>query len=347
MLNKHCFKWAAIAAMSTGLFCTGLPASAKTTTLVINAFLPAQDPMNTDVVIPWAEDVMKATEGRVQIKIPPTSLAAPDQLWNMVRNSVVDGAYLFNGNVASQLKLMQLPHLPFLATTAEANSIALWRTYEKFFKKADEYKNVHLLGVMVTSPGIMYSLKQPLQSMHGLDGIKVWALPGVPAKIMEMTQAGVISTPAAKMSEIIAGGAVDAYVGISDLNSDMFKVIRYVKNATVFPGGLSTPSFSLIINKRKWESIDEGDREKITALSGEAFARRIAAFDKAEKVSHAAALKMGIAYENASPKFIAEMKEGADKLEAEWIKAADAQGVDGKAALEYYREQSQSLAERK
>ena len=316
-----------------------LPASAETT-LVINAFLPAQHTLNTKVLKPWADEVAKATDGRVKVQIPPSTVAAPDQLWNSVRNGVVDGAYLFNGTVQGQLKLMQLPHLPFMGTNARGNSVALWRTYDKYFKPATEYKDVQLLAVMVFPAGIMYSLKAPIESERDLRGTKVWALPGVPAKLMSMAKAGVISTPAAKMSELVAGGTVDAFVGIPDMDAEAFKVIRYAKSATTVPGGLSTPSFSLILNRQKWESLSQQDRDIIIKLSGEAFADRMAAFDQVESAAHAAAVQSGLKYHVAAPQLVEELGKGATVLKTEWLANAKNAKVNGDEALAYYGAQS-------
>ncbi|MBS0316986.1 MAG: TRAP transporter substrate-binding protein DctP [Proteobacteria bacterium] len=338
MLHRRLFISAALAATVA----LGAGPARADTTLVINAFLPAQDPMNTKVLKPWAEAVEKATAGRVRVQIPPTSVAAPDQLWNSVRNGVVDGAYFFNGTVPNQLKLMQMPQLPFLGTSARANSVAFWRTYEKYFKPASEYKDVHLLALMVIPTGHIYSLKGPIESGNDIRGVKIWALPGVPAKLMAMAGAGVVSTPAAKMSEIVAGGMVDGFVGIPDMHAEAFKVIRYAKSATIVPGGISTPSFSLILNRQKWESLSPQDRDIITKLSGEAFADRMAAFDEVEAAAHAQAAKEGLKYLPAPPQLVAELKKGADKMTAEWLAMAKARGIDGQAAFAYYREQSAS-----
>ncbi len=310
------------------------------TTLVINAFLPAQDAMNTQILKPWADDVAKATNGRVKVQIPPSSVAAPDQLWNSVRSGVVDGAYLYNGLLPNQLKLMQMPDLPFLGINARANSVALWRTYDKFFKAANEYKSVHLLGVMVIPTGIMYSLGGPIESERDVQGVKVWALPGTPAKLMTAAKAGVISTPAARMSEIIAGGMVNAFVGIPDMYAQAFKVMRYAKSATTVPGGFSTPSFSLILNRQKWESISQQDRDIITKLSGEAIADRMAAFDEVEAAAHAKALQSGVKYQAASPQFVAALDKSGAVLTNEWLASAKTEKVDGAAALAYYKAQS-------
>ncbi|MDE1950093.1 MAG: TRAP transporter substrate-binding protein DctP [Burkholderiales bacterium] len=325
--------------LAAALFVLAAGAQAATT-LVINAFLPPTDPFNVGVVKPWAADIEKATAGRVRIQFPPTSLAAPDQLWNSVRNSIVDGAYFFNGTVQGQLKLVQMAHLPFTSTSARANSIALWRTYEKFFAAADEYKDVHLLALVVLPSSRLYSLKQPLESTRDLQGHKVWALPGVPAKVMELAKAGVVSTPAAKMSEIVAGGTVDAFVGIPDMYAEGFKVIRYAKSATTIPGGIGTASFSLVINKQKWDSLPKADRDIITKLSGEAFAARTGALDEADAAAHQRALDHGLAYRAAAPAFVDEIRRIAAPIEQSWLADAQSRHVDGRAALDFYIAQS-------
>ena len=319
---------------------TGPDTARAETKLVINAFLPAQHTMNVKVLKPWADEVAKATDGRVKVEIPPASVAAPDQLWNSVRNGVVDGAYLFTGTVQGQLKLMQMPHLPFLGTNARANSVALWRTYDKYFGVANEYKDVHLLSVAVFPAGIMYSMKAPIESEVELKGTKIWALPGVPAKLMVMAKAGVVSTPAAKMSELVAGGTVDAFAGIPDMDAEGFKVLRYAKNATTFPGGLSTPSFSLILNRQKWESLSQQDRDIVTKLSGEAFAERMDAFDQVESAAHAAALQMGIKYQAATQQLVDKLTKDSATLTNDWLANASSAKVNGNEALAYYRTQS-------
>jgi TRAP-type C4-dicarboxylate transport system substrate-binding protein len=327
----------AIALSAAMLFGTAAQAQ---TTLVINAFLPPQDTLNVKVIKPWAEDVAKETEGRVKIRILPTSIAAPDQLWNSVKNGVVDGAYVFNGTVQRKLKLMQMPHLPFVSSSAEGNSVGLWRTYEKYFAPAAEYRDVHLLGVMVLPSGIMYSMKHPIQAAKDLQGVKVWALPGVPSKSMALAQAGVVSTPAAKMPEIVAGGTVDAFVGIPDMHARTFKVVRYARSATVLPGGLSAPSFSLILNNKTWDAIPQRDRDIITGLSGAALAKRMQAVDQVEAASHEEAVKHGLKYQSASPQFIAEMKQITAPLQSAWLANAAKLKVDGQAALAYYQDES-------
>lgn len=128
--------------------------------------------------------------------------------------------------------------------------------------------------------------------------------------------------------------------GIPDMDAEAFKVIRYAKSATTIPGGLSTPSFSLIVNRQKWESISQQDRDIITKLSGEAFADRMAAFDQVESAAHAAAVQSGLKYQVAAPKLVEELNQGATVLKNEWLANAKKANVNGEEALAYYRTQS-------
>ncbi|WP_174978063.1 TRAP transporter substrate-binding protein DctP [Pandoraea eparura] len=308
--------------------------------MVINTYLPPKYPLNSHVLKAWADDVARVTEGRVRILIPPASLAAPQQLWEAVTGGVVDGAYVFNGNFYRQLPLMQIAHLPLGSTTARGMSVALWRTYQRYFKSANEYRDVELLALFAFPGGQLYGLKHPLNSLADLQGNKVWALPGVAAQVMEAAGAGVMSTPAAKISEIVASGMVDGFAGIPEMDAGALKVIRYARYETVVPGALTSPSFSLILNKKKWQSISPQDRAAIMKVSGEAFAQRLAIFDQINAGARKKAAADGLRVSEASPQFVEALKQLAVPLETAWLGRAARANVDGAAALAFYREEA-------
>lgn len=336
--------WIAAALLQALSF--ALPAAAHaTTTLVVSAFLPPQHIFNVAVMKPWAQDVERVTEGRVRIVYPPTSVGSPQQQWDVVRKRIVDGAYIFNGLIQNRVTLPQLVHLPLGSTTAAGMSVALWRTHEKYFSQAGEYRDVHLVALVVFPAGELYSLRQPITSRRAMQGIKLWALPGVAAKLIDRAGAGVVATPAAKMSELVAGGTVDGFAGIPDMDATRFNVVRYARSETVIPGGITAPSFSFFVNKAAWNSISEADREAITALSGEAFARRMRVIDQANARARAEAVASGLTLVTPPPAFLAELADLARPMEAQWLAAAARLDVDGESALRFYREQAMKEAQ--
>ena len=336
-------RWLRAAAISLSCAFAGFaPAPAQAaTTLVINQLLPAGDAFNQQVLRPWAQEVAKVTQGRVRISLPSAPVAAPNQLWNAVMGGIVDGAYVFNGLLPHQLPLEQVAALPFIGGTAARTSVALWKTHEKYFAKSGEYRNVKLLALFSLPPGEIFSLGKPIVQPADLAGRRLWVMPGVPQQVMVHSPAGVVSTPAVQLSELVAGGTVDSFAGMGDYNAKAFKVVGYVKSETLVPGGLSVPSFSLVINKSRWESIAPADRKAIEALSGLAFAQRMKVMTDLNVQSREQARKSGVRIVEASPALIAELKGYAKPLVQRWLASARAKGVDGPAALQYFQAQAQ------
>ena len=333
--RRHALAAAALAAL--------LPLGAfAQTTVLFNFFIQPSHPVNTRIIKPWTDEITKATEGRVKFDIPSSSLAAPPQQMDGVVKGVFDMAYQFHGLMPGA-KLSQLPQLPGVNTTARGSSIALWRTYEKYFKQANEYKDVQLIGMWVGLPGPIFSMKGPLDNIAQLKGLKMYGLPGPAAKVLEAAGAGVVAAPAVRSHEIISGGTVDAFAGYSAMDANAFKTLQYAKHIVDLPGGLTSPSFAVFMNKKKWESISAQDREAIMKLGGEAFAARAAAYDEIEtKVRADAAASISVKAANAE--LAADLMKLARPIEDAWIADAKAAGVDGAAALAFYKQEAQKNA---
>lgn len=316
----------------------------KKTNVLFNSFIAAQHPVNTRILKPWADDISKATEGRVTFEFPPKDLSSPPQQMDGVTKGIFDMAYQFHGFMAQKVKLTQLAHLPFVNTTARGSSIALWRTYEKFFAKADEFKEVQLIGLCVALPGPIFGMKGPIRGAADIKGTKIYALPGVAARILESAGGGVVAAPAVRSYEVISGGTVDAFAGYSVMDANAFNTLQYAKHVTDIPGHLTAPAFAFFMNKRKWASIPKADQDIITRFGGEELARRFGTYDGIETQARRAAAAAGIQFSTASEAFIKELRDFAAPLEKAWLDDAAQLGVDGKAALAHYIEQAKANA---
>lgn len=314
------------------------------TKLLFNSFLAPQHPINTRVLKPWADDIAKATDGRVTIQIAPASLAAPQQQMDGVVKGIMDGAYIFNGFLQGKVVLPSVAHLPFVNTTAKGSSIALWRTYEKHFAKANEYKDVELLSLFVFNGGPFYGMKQPIQSIADLKGVRFYGLPGPAAQILEGAGAGVVAAPAARSHEVISGGTVDAFAGYPVQDALSFHTLQYAKYITDVPGYLTAPSFSLFVNKKAWAKISPTDQAAIKRLSGEAFAARSAVYDEIEGKARKDAAASGVQFIEAPAAFVDALKPLGALQQQAWVAEADKLGVDAKAALRTYQSEAAANA---
>lgn len=318
------------------------PAAAQTE-ILFNLFTPPRHIINTGVLGPWIKAVEKATEGRVTFKVPPQSVAPPPRQLDSVRSQVVDMAFQYNGLIRKQAPLIQVSFLPMISRTGEASSLALWRTHNRFFKTKDEFKGVHLLGFFGGHGGDMCSLKDPIDSVAALKKLKMWTLPGYPAQALTSLGVVVVPGPAVRLYPIVSKGIVDGVSGLSVKEVIRFNAIQFVKSCTVLTEKIQSPTFSVLINPKKWASIPARDREIITAMAGEPLARRSRAWDTADKAGPEEAKKMGKAIVRPSATFAAALREAWTPLHSSWIKEATSLGIDGKAAFDYFVEQAKTV----
>jgi TRAP-type C4-dicarboxylate transport system substrate-binding protein len=315
--------------------------------IVFNSFAPPTFVFNQGMIDVWAKKVAQVTEGRVVVEIPATSLAPPQQQWEMVTQGVADGAYIFNGFALKRLLLPQLAHLPFATPTSEAQARALWRTQKKFFEPAKEYEGVELIGYFGSPAPYLWAAnnQKPFMSIDDLKGIKTWSPPGDNARALEKMGAVIVSGPAVRSYEIISKGIVQAWGGHNFDGSYAFNVAQFADAVTVIPGGIGSASFSIFINKDKWASIPKKDQDLIMSVSGEELAKLNRVYDEKEVKSRARMKAEGkVKVLEASDSLMAELRKQWAFLEDEWIANANSRNIDGKAALQYFKDQVKELS---
>lgn len=307
--------------------------------LNFSSWLPPGHPIVADMMIPWMENVKKATDGRVDINLLAKGLGHPKAYFDIVKNGMADAGYTCNAYTPGRFTLSEGVELPFLGNSAEANSVAYWRTYKKYFEKADEYKGVKLLGVMTHGPGQIHNSKLVAQSMADLKGMKFRVPGGVAAKVAASLGIVGIQKPASQAYELLSRGVADGVVlPLESIKS--FNIIKVVPYTTLVPDGLYNVSFYLVMNQDTFNSFSEADQKAVMEQSGEAFAKLAGkAWDAADQVGLAAMKANGNKIETASPEFIAEIKGATKHLEDAWVESANAKGVDGSAALNFFRTQ--------
>lgn len=312
--------------------------------LLFCSFVTPKHVINKGVVVPWLKDIQKATDGRVSIRIVQACRMAPPPLQMvMVQKGTADGAYVFDAFLRKLVPSTQIALHPQMATTATGRAVAQWRMQEKFFKGKNNYKGLQVAGWFAGTDSFWFSMSdKPLTSMASLQGIKVWTLPSVPAEALKLSGANIVPGPAVRIYPIVSKGVVDAFVGLSFDDLGAFKIDRYAKSATTIPGGWFGATFSVFFNKKKWDTIPAKDQKIITDMSGEKLARRSFAWDSQNRSSRQRFAKTRKVHSMPA----AEM----DKLRAKWaplydswVKSVSAMGVDGKAAMAYFKAQAKLI----
>ena len=329
------------AALSLALGAAG--ASAQTV-LTMSSWVPPTHSLTRDVLVVWSQQVEKATSGRVKFEMLPKHPSAAPGTFDAVRDGLVDVSFVTASYTPARHPLPLLAELPGAGATAEINSVAFSRIHWKYLQAANEYKGVKLLGVFTHGPGQMFTVKKPVNSVADLAGMKVRTGGGIAEAAAKALGASPLVKPAPESYELLSSGVADATFFPSE-SIKSFNLDKVVKYATYFPGGFYSSSFGFFMNEDKWNKLPKQDQDAIASVSGEALARLAGrSWDTADRGGIEALKAAGVTLIDANPAFVADVRKRTEPLAQEWIKSANAKGVDGAKVYAEFHEELKRVA---
>ena len=326
------------------LLALGAGTAAAQTTLTMSSWVGPNHLLTRDVLGGWAAAVEKATQGRVKFQMLPKHPSAAPGTFDAVRDGLVDVSYVTASYTPARHPLPLVAELPGAGATAEINSVAFSRVHWKYLQAANEYKGVKLLGVFTHGPGQMFTVKKPINTVADLAGMKIRSGGGISEASAKALGASPLVKPAPESYELLSSGVADGTFFPSE-SIKSFNLDKVVKFATLFPGGFYSSSFGFFMNEDKWNKLSKQDQDAILSVSGEALARLAGkAWDAADKVGQETLKAAGATISEASPAFVAEVRTRTEPLVQEWIKSANAKGVDGAKVVAEFHEELKKVA---
>ncbi len=326
------------------LLALGAGIAAAQTTLTMSSWVGPNHLLTRDVLGGWAAAVEKATQGRVKFQMLPKHPSAAPGTFDSVRDGLVDVSYVTASYTPARHPLPLVAELPGAGATAEINSVAFSRVHWKYLQAANEYKGVKLLGVFTHGPGQMFTVKKPINTVADLSGMKIRSGGGISEASAKALGASPLVKPAPESYELLSSGVADGTFFPSE-SIKSFNLDKVIKYATFFPGGFYSSSFGFFMNEDKWNKLSKQDQDAILSVSGEALARMAGkAWDTADKIGLEGLKAAGATIVEASPAFVAEVRTRTEPLVQEWIKSANAKGVDGAKVVAEFHEELKKVA---
>ncbi|MBP6019920.1 MAG: TRAP transporter substrate-binding protein [Burkholderiaceae bacterium] len=323
----------------------GLSTSAwaqETTTLRLSNWLPPSHFIVQEMLTPWAADVEQATEGRVKVEFI-NALGKPASHLDLVRNGVADVAMSVHTYTSSRFPLVEFAELPFTVDSGEINSVAYWRTYQKYMLDANEHKGIKLLGTWTSPASVIFTTKESVKALADLNGLKLRSPSPIFDAIGAQLGATMLNAPASESYEMLSRGVIDGLYFQHDQIAN-FNLQKLVKNVVVVDGGFGHSSQYLFMNQKKWDAISKADQAAIDKVSGEHVARTFGRkWNQAEIAAIKSVADAGVKTVQIQGAELDGLKAKLAFLETDWIAAANKKNVDGKAALAYYHEQIAEL----
>lgn len=327
---------------------TLLPALATAQTVLRFAqFTPRTHFYHQQVMEPWIADIEKATEGRVKIEVTTAPLGPMPRNFDLVKSGVADMAAGNHGVIYGRFGVTQITEVPFEdETDPVAVSVALWRTHERFLAKANEHDGTVLLALHTSGSMGLFSRDKPIRTKADMAGMKWLAPTNTGAQAVRNLGGVPVVKPVPEYYDTISKGVVDAMLSTNTAVAG-WKAEEFIKHQTRVPGGVLYATFFVVMNKAKFDALDKRDQDAIMRLSGEAYARRAGQVFKEQDEKTMAARRERVQIIEASPEFRKEIVKAFDFVDDEWMKKAAAAGIDGKAALDYFRREALTLTQKK
>jgi len=304
--------------------------SAETIDLKFSSPWPPKHPIHTMVIEPWGKKINELTKGRVNVTLfPGQALVKAKDQYDMAAKGICDISLTVLAYTPGRFQLVSVFELPFMVTTAEATSVALWKIYEKYLK--DEFKDVKVLWQYVHAPGQIFTRKNPIKTLADFKGMKIRASSPYVQKSLKVLDASPVAIPVPEVYNALDRGVVDGtampFEGIW-----VFKQHEVVKYASTC--NLYTMSFAIVMNKKKWESLPEGVKEIIGANIGLEMSRKAGkVYDRTEAVLKTKVLESGVKANDLAPEDLAKWKEDAAEIRETWAREMEGKGLPGTAVL--------------
>jgi TRAP-type C4-dicarboxylate transport system substrate-binding protein len=313
-------------------------ALAEDVVLKVHHPLPTSSTGHKKVLQPWCDKLAAESKGRIKCQIFPSMQlggTAP-QLYDQVRDGVVDVVWTIPNYSAGRFPLIEVFELPFMTQDAEVASRAVWTYVEQH--DAAEFKDVKPLAFHVHGGGQFHMVKKAIGKRADLRGLKVRAPTRQTNKFLAALGATPVGMPVPQVAEALSKGVIDGtllpYEVLSAVKAD--ELTHFHSGPAVGEPAVYNSVFILAMNKAKYDSLPADLRKVIDANSGIALSGKLGkVFAEAEVEGRAKIPANSI---NVIPKSeIDSWKPEVQRVTDDWVSEVKEKGADGKALLEAAR----------
>ncbi len=246
------------------------PASAAPeVTLRLHTFLPPVSNPVKHFMKPWAEKIEKELNGRIKIQIYPSMQLggkAP-QLLQQVKDGVVDIVWTLPGFTPGVMPKLEVFELPFLHRSTHATVMALQDYVDKHMQK--DFEPYHVLMVHCHA-GALFMTKDPINKVEDFKGMKLRAYSRTNAWILEALDAAPLQLPLPELVPMLSKGTISGSILPYEIAPavKMQELTNYFTTLAPPQPRLSTAIFTLLMNKKKYDSLPADLKKVLDNNSG-------------------------------------------------------------------------------
>lgn len=312
-----------------------LAVQAQEVTLRLSHWVPPTIAPASKGINPWAESVMEASDGRIEIQIFPAQQLgkAPDH-YDMAVQGIVDLSYVNPGYTAGRFPIYALTEVPFMADDSVAAAQAIHEWYLENGAQ-QEMGDVKLCFVHPHAPGALHT-KVDVTSPEGIKGKNVRPAHATMARFVSLLGGGPVQVPAPEVREALSKGTAEAVTFPWGAMYD-FKLTDEVPVHLDMPFYLS--SQVLVMNKNSYAGLSDANKKVIDDHCSLEWTKTVSQgwYEDDMAARDRLMADPNQKFNTPTAEEVAAWRTAAEPLIDEWKEAVAAKGGDADAILEAYK----------
>jgi TRAP-type transport system periplasmic protein len=277
----------------------------------------------------FADEVDKATAGKLKLTLHPgASLFKANEIKRAVQTGQTQiGEFILSG-AANENALFGVDSIPFLATTYPAAK-KLDAASRPALDKLLASQGMKLLYTVPWPGQSLYSSK-PVTALADLKGKKMRAYNPATTRIAELAGAQPVTIQLAELPQALATGGVDAFLtsSASGVDSKLHEQVKYFYDVNAW-----LPRNAVVVSTKAFDALDKPTQAALlkTAVAAGDRGWQVSEQRDGEYLKELAA--KGMTVDRSNTRLKTELKAIGDRMTAEWLKQA---GADGQAVIDAY-----------
>ena len=298
---------------------------------------PPSSNAHVQLITPWCNKINKESKGRLKCQIYPSMQlgGTPAQLFDQVRDGVADIIWTVPTYQAGRFIKSEVFELPFLTTTSEKASPALWDYIQK--NSLDEFKGTKLILAHVHDGTQVQMRSKQVRTLEDFKGLKLRAPTRIGAKTLTALGAIPVQMPVPSVPEAVSKGVVDgAMLPWEIMTAFKMQEIAKVHTETApNQAKVSNTIFVMAMNKAKYDGLAPELKAVIDHNSGveqSKWAGRI--WDSTTEPGRKIAKDRHNTFITITPAEYKRWVKATENVEDDWVQEVNAKGGNGKALLQ-------------
>jgi TRAP-type C4-dicarboxylate transport system substrate-binding protein len=279
--------------------------------------------------IQFAEDVRKATNGALDIKVhTANSLIKNPEIKRAVQTGQVQIGEIFKPNLGPEDPVFELDAIPFFAASyREARAlleVSRPAINEKLMKQG--LRPLY----MVPWPSQAFFTKKPINSIADLKGLKMRTYNAQTARLAQLMGTVPTTVQATEIPQAFTSGMIDTMF-TSAPTAVSSKAWDYTKN--VYDTQAWVPKNVVFVNEKAFQALPEAVRKVVLEQAAIAETRGWTWSQRDNDETPKELVKNGMNLSPIGPAFKAELKKIGDQMLDDWLKKA---GPEGQKIVDAY-----------